>query len=109
MDKEQEFTISQSLMKGLEEYRLGNECGLVFVEKYIRKNYSLFEPSEVMRLGNYFEFCCIGATTKNKEDPKPEYLKDGKTLTAPYKRLESQVENFKRFISFYNIEILNVQ
>ena len=104
-----EINISQSLMKELNDYRLGKSCGRVFVEKYINKRFDIFLPTKVMQLGNFFEYKCIGATTKTNNIPQPDYLKDGKTLTEPYKKAMSQVDNFKNFIAYYGIEITSVQ
>ncbi len=103
-----EINISQSLMKELNDYRLGKSCGLVFVEKYINKRFDLFPSSAVMELGNFFEFLCIGANTKTGATPKPEKTKSGE-LTTAYKRMETQAENFKNFISYHGIEITHVQ
>jgi hypothetical protein len=103
-----EINISQSLMKELTDYRLGKSCGLVFVEKYLNKNFELFKPSPVMALGNFFEFLCIGANTKTGAIPQAEKTGKGE-LTAPYKRMETQSENFKNFIAYHGIEITSVQ
>lgn len=109
MAENSEINISQSLMKELNDYRLGKSCGLVFVEKYINKNFKLFKPSKAMSLGLWFEYMAIGSTTKTDEIPQAEYLKDGKTLTQAYKNAEAQVENFKNFMSFHGIKIVSVQ
>jgi hypothetical protein len=103
--------LTQSMIKEFKDYMDGNQCGLIFEEKYIKKNYELFKSSSgVQQLGNYFEFLCIGANTKsNNEAPKPEYNKDGKTLTAAYQRIPKQVENFKTFMRFNGIKIKSVQ
>jgi len=84
-------------------------CGLVFVEKYINGNFDLFPPTLTQKLGNWFEFCCIGATTKSKDVPQPVYLKDGKTLSAPYQKMEKQVANYKKFMDFYGIKVIEIQ
>lgn len=109
MAENSEINISQSLMKELYDYRMNKACGLVLVEKYINKNFDLFKPSKVMELGNFFEYQAIGSTTKSNKIPKAEYLKDGKTLTQAYKNAETQVENFKNFMSFHGIKIVTVQ
>ena len=103
-----EINISQSLMKELNDYRMGKSCGLVFVEKYINKRFDLFSPSASMALGNWFEYRCIGANTKTGEVPQPEKTSKGE-LTADYKRMENQAENFKNFMSFHGIKIVSVQ
>lgn len=103
-----EINISQSLMKELNDYRLGKACGLVFVEKYINKRFDLFKGSQVMALGNWFEMECIGANTKTGEKPKPETTGKGE-LTAAYKRMETQADNFKNFIAYHGIKVTRVQ
>ena len=70
-------------------------CGLVFVEKYINGKFDLFPPTLTQQLGNYFEFRCIGATTKSKDTPKPIYLRDGITLSAPYQKMENKSRTIK--------------
>ncbi len=61
-----------------------------------------------MKLGNFFEFRCIGANTKTGDIPQPEKTKSGE-LTAAYKRMETQSENFKNFIAYHGIKITHVQ
>lgn len=108
MGNNSEINISQSLMKELNDYRMGKSCGLVFVEKYINKKFELFEPSDSMKIGNFFEFLCIGANTKTGKEPQPERTSKGE-LTAPYKRMEAQADNFKNFIAYHGIKIKSVQ
>lgn len=105
---EKKVFITQSMMKDFYEYHNGNQCGLIFVEKYINKNYEKFPPSDSQAVGNWFEYKCIGATTKQSKVPQPEKTAKGE-LTAPYKRMEAQVQNFKNFMSIYGIEIVSVQ
>lgn len=105
---EQKVIITQSMMKAYQDYHIGNECGLVFVEKYINKRFDLFPPSDVQKLGLYFEHQCLGAMAKNDNVPEPERTKSGE-LTAPYKRMEAQVKNFKLFMAQYGFEIVSVQ
>ena len=105
---EQKVIITQSTIKAYQDYHLGNECGLVFVEKYINKRYDLFPPSDSMQVGNWFEYQCLGATTKSDLIPQPEKTKSGE-LTAPYKRMQSHINNFKLFMTQYGIEIVSVQ
>lgn len=105
---EKKIIITQSLMKSFMDYHMGNECGLVFVEKYLNKRYDLFPASDVQAVGNWFEYQCIGATTKSENIPQPEKTKAGE-FTAPYKRMNDHINSFKMFMSFYNIEIIGVQ
>lgn len=105
---QQKIKITQSMMKEFHDYYHGNQCGLIFHEKYINKNYDLFKPSEAQAAGNWFEYMCIGATTKSSKIPQPEKTQKG-DFTALYKRMEVQVKNFKAFMSYYGIEQLEVQ
>ncbi len=106
---EKKVKITQSLMKEFYDYYHGNQCGLIFEEKYIHKNYEKFPSSDVQKLGLWFEYQCIGATTKQSKIPEAERNKKGGELTAAYKRMETQVKNFKMFMNYYGIEILEVQ
>ncbi len=105
---ETKVVITQSMMKEFYEYYHGNQCGLIFVEKYIKKNYEKFPASDTQAVGNWFEYECIGATTKSSKVPQPEKTAKGE-LTAPYKKMQGQVQNFKNFMSIYGIEIVSVQ
>lgn len=108
MAEEKKVIITQSMMKSFYEYYHDNECGLVFVEKYINKRYDLFKASDVQQVGNWFEYQCIGATTKSSVVPQPEKTKQGE-LTAPYKKMQGHIQNFKNFMTIYGIEVISVQ
>lgn len=106
--------ISQSLLKGLLNYRKGNECGLLFQEKYLKGRYDLFPPSDVQNVGAWFEYIATGSVPKNGEVPKPEYMarkKDEKgnpELATAYKLMKSHIENFKKMMAVYGFEIIRV-
>jgi len=100
--------ITQSMMKEFYDYIHGEQCGLVFHEKYIKKNYDLFPPSDAQATGNFFEYMCIGATTKSSKVPQAEKTAKGE-FTAPYKRMMTHVQNFKLFMSTYGIKQIGVQ
>lgn len=105
---EKKVIITQSMIKDFYEYYQGNQCGLIFEKKYIDKKYDLFPASVAQAAGNWFEYQCIGATTKSNDIPQPEKTAKGE-LNALYKRMESHVENFHKFMNFYGIEIVSVQ
>ena len=96
--------MSQSLMKSLFKYKIGEECGLVLKAKYI-DNIS-FPSTDNMELGNYFEYICTGALPRDKHLPEPKILKSGK-MSAPYLRMEAQKENFLKIMSSYGLKIVD--
>lgn len=64
--------------------------------------------SDAMEKGKYFEFLCIGATADGKP-VEPEYLKDGKTMTAPYREIAELAEHFKEVTTNMGLEVLSAQ
>jgi CRISPR/Cas system-associated exonuclease Cas4 (RecB family) len=94
--------ISQSLMKTLFNYKIKEECGLVLKAKYI--DGKSFPSSPAMELGNYFEYICTGALTRDGRTPVAETLKSGK-LTTPYERINKQKETFDAIMKEYDFEI----
>lgn len=97
--------ISQSLMKELYEYKLGNTCGLQIKAKYI--DGVDFPSSDVQRLGQWFEYKATGAKTRSGQIPEPDTLKNG-NLAKKYEMILQQVENFRRIIKHYKIKILSI-
>jgi len=98
----QKLKMSQSLMKMLFKYKMKEECGLVVKARYIDNVPS--QSSDVMELGNYFEYICTGALTRDGRKPEAVLLKSGKPATN-YERMDKQKENFDRIINEYNLEI----
>lgn len=103
-----EIKITQSLLKELFEYKSGKSCGLVFIEKFIHNNFHKFTASDTQKLGTWFEYNATGALPKDGKIPEPTRTKSGE-LTADFKKMEHQLGNFKRFMSFYNIKMLSTQ
>jgi len=102
------FTITQSLMKTLRDYHDGKgECGLQIESRYIRKEWDLYKPSDVMLLGTWFEYKITGALPKNNIIPEPLKTLTGK-LTVPYERMEKHVNNFKKLQKFLKFEIISI-
>jgi hypothetical protein len=105
--------ISQSLLKGLLDLRNFKECGLVFKAKYLDNRYELFPPSDTQNLGAWFEYKATGSIPKNGEIPQPEYMKRGKDesgnpqLTAEYRLMQEQVNNYNKMIDYYNLELIS--
>ena len=102
--------VSQSLMKSLNEYILGNECGIVFKAKYIDKTLSM-PPTDAMKLGIYFEYMATGALPRSGETPEAEMVYKGKPnekMSADYERATASAEFFKSLMKFWQIEIKEV-
>lgn len=98
--------ISQSLIKGYQEYKSQQLCGLLFKAKYIDRNLP-FVTSPSMEEGIYFEYLATGALPKSGEIPKPELTLKGE-MKEPYKRIVEAVKLFKKIINHYNIKVLKV-
>ena len=99
--------ISQSLIKDLEKYFVGERCGHLIYKKYTSEVYT--QPTDAMKLGSYFEYEATGALPKDGITPEPEYLKDGTTLAAKYKIAHSQAQLFKSFCKELGIKIIKTQ
>ena len=94
--------ISQSLLKALYNFKKGEECGIKIYEQYV--NGLETPPSDAMDLGNWFEYQCTGQIPRGGIIPEAKTLKSG-GLSAEYRRMEIQIENFKRIIDRYEIQI----
>lgn len=103
---EKPISITQSLLKSLIDYKEGDECGLVFEKKFIENRFDLFPPSEVQNIGTWFEYETTKAIPKNGKIPEPEKTQKGE-LTAPYKKMQAHIANFKMFMSVYQIKIIS--
>jgi hypothetical protein len=108
------MNISQSLLKGLLEYRNGKECGLVFKAKYLDGRYDLFLPSDAQNVGAWFEYMATGSIPKDGKIPLASYMKRGKDedgnprLEAEYDRMLQHIENYKRIVETYGFETIRV-
>ena len=71
--------ITQSTIKELFAYKMGDGCGLQFEAKYVN-GMDLGGSSDAMRLGQWFEYKCTGALTKFGHIPVAKRLKP-KNLT----------------------------
>jgi len=94
----EKIRISQSLMKDLSVYKNKNSCGIQLVSKYI--DGVQFPSSDVMELGNYFEFICTGSVARDGHIPMAEMTKSGK-LTAKYENAHAQKKNFDKVMNHY--------
>jgi len=98
-----DIKISQSLLKSLFNYKKGAECGILIYEHYLNGLES--EPTKAMQLGNWFEYQCTDQLPRNGKIPEADRIKSG-DLTAPYRSITVQVDNYKRILSRYGIKIL---
>ena len=99
------INISQSLIKDMVKYENEGYCGNLMEEKWIKGNLIDLD-SDVINQGCYFEYLATGQLPKNGEVPEPETLKNG-DLSAPYRRVYAQAENFKLMCIQMGIEILD--
>ena len=81
-------------------------CLYEFYHRYVIKDYQP-EPTPAMLLGIWFEYMCTGALPRSGVVPEPVTLKNG-NLSADYERMLTQVENFKKIVDVYNININEV-
>jgi hypothetical protein len=100
--------ISQSLMKALSEYVQGNECGIAFNERYIKKTVE-FVQTDAMRLGTYFEYKATGALPRNGIAPEPDVVYKGtakEKLATDFERADASALFFKALMKFWDIKVL---
>lgn len=86
----------------------GKECGLVVKAKFIDKTFE-HEGTDVMRLGNWFEYCATGSLPRDGKIPVPEYTNKGKpnqALKEPYQKAQQSAVLFNQIITNYGIEIV---
>jgi hypothetical protein len=103
--------ISYSLLKDYQEYWdtriLG--CGLYLFKKHYQK--LPIPQGDAAKLGTYFEYLCTGYVRPNDPIPEPEMVYKGKAnekMAADYVRANESAEFYKRIISAYGINILEV-
>lgn len=94
--------LSQSLVKSLYKYKVGEECGLRIKASYI--DGISFPSTEAQELGNYFEYVATGQLPRDGHTPKPILLKNGNP-SVDYARMDAQVDNFKKLMSRLNFTI----
>tara|TARA_R100001244_G_scaffold132387_2_gene108674 strand:+ start:2236 stop:3021 length:786 start_codon:yes stop_codon:yes gene_type:complete len=96
--------ISQSLMKSLNAYVNGEECGLKFKAKFIDGKSG--EPTDAMNLGNWFEYIATGQLPRDGEIPSPKRKKNG-DLSIDYVRMEAQASNFNTLMATHGFDIIS--
>lgn len=97
--------MSQSLMKALFKYKLGEKCGKQIEAQYV--NGVQFPSTDTMELGNYFEFICTGSLAMDGHVPEAKTTKSGKP-TAKYQLMESQKANFEKLLKEYGFTITGI-
>ena len=100
------YNISNSMLQAFLDCLNEKACFYEFYHRYVLKDYTP-EPTPAMRLGIWFEYMCTGALPRSGVAPTPVTLKNGK-LAADYERMLAQVENFKKIVDVYNINIVEV-
>ena len=89
--------ISQSFLKGYNDYKGKKLCGLQFKAQHF-DNVQFFS-SLAMDLGNYFEFMATGSLPRDgvKPEPKKSYVGTKKEcISAPYQRANESAILYKQ-------------
>lgn len=95
---EKKVKISQSLMKSLFSYKIGEKCGKQIEAQYIHG--VEFGGSDIQELGNYFEYICTGSLARDGHTPEPELTQKGQP-TSKYKIMQEQKLNFDNIMEEY--------
>ena len=96
--------ISQSLLKSLYNFKQGKDCGIKIKAQYL--DGMEYEATDAMNLGNWFEYEATGQLPRSGQMPLPERLKNG-DLAINYRKMMTQLDNYKKIIDLYQIKILN--
>ena len=102
------MAISQSLMKDLQAYMVGEECGLLLKAKYLDGVET--KTSEAMHLGQYFEYIATGQLPRNGQIPEPKFVYQGKPnqkLSEAYQRAYSSAMYCKSIFNALEIQIIS--
>jgi len=99
----QPVPLSQSLVKKVWDYKAGKYCGERLNRVDLLKEFT-DEPSEVMKLGNWFEYKCTGMLNRDGSTPERLCTQSGKP-TAKTKYIETQAEKFKKLVEKERIDI----
>lgn len=107
--KMKDLFVSQSLIKGFTDYKMGKECGLLFKAKYLDGVQT--PPSDTQKLGQFFEYLSTGALPKGGEAPQCEMVYKGTPKEKPsadYERAILSSEIYHDLISNLGIEVISV-
>lgn len=103
--EKREMAVSQSMMKSLSDYLKGEECGIVFKEKFVNKRWG--SPTDAMLLGQYFEYKATGQLPKDGTIPQPIKLKNG-SLSVDFERATASALFAKTLFQVMGIKILEL-
>ena len=98
------FSISQSLIKNYWDYKDGKYCGEALLRLDINHELER-EPSDVMKLGQWFEYLCTGQVLRDGSIPEEPRTKAGK-LTADAEKMKNQAINFNALKLTEKLEII---
>lgn len=101
--------ISQSILKALTAYHDDNvmDCGKKIVYQFFEKIPTI--PSDVMRLGIYFEYQCTGYAPNPEEIPEAEKVYVGtarERLSVDYERAQKSALLYKQLLEYHKIKVL---
>jgi hypothetical protein len=99
--------ISQSILKRMQDYIEGEECGLKIKAQYV--DGIVFPPSDVQLLGQWFEYICTGGLPPYDSEriPEAKRLKNG-NLAKAYERMDYQMANYKALLKHYDVKIKSI-
>jgi len=89
-------SITQSMIKEVEEYIDGKFCGLVLKARWI-DGLAVDISTEAMKLGSYFEYKLSGALPKDGKIPEAKYTGRGQ-LAADYARVDDYAAKIRMVI-----------
>jgi len=105
----QKPNISQSLLKSYLDYYDENVkgCGIELKNRYFEKIST--PPSDVQKLGVYFEYMATGYHHHSESVPEPEMVYKGtpkEKMAADYERATKSAELFKEMLVKHNINVI---
>jgi hypothetical protein len=95
------MNFSPTLLNSFDGLANDSFCGLFFEAYYIKHEVES-KPSDAMRLGQYFEFVCTGATLRDGSTPQPD-LTQKKEPTAPYRNVMTQKRYWDVFAEHFGL------
>jgi len=96
--------ISQSFIKAFTAYLNGDLCGNIITFCFV--DGKLIPPTKAMKVGIYFEYCTSGALPKDKQIPRPEYMKNGKDMYKPYRDAYQNAGKLKEMLEAKGLKIV---
>jgi hypothetical protein len=101
--------ISQSLLKALTSYHNDDvrDCGRALFYQFFERVRT--KPSDVMKLGIYFEYKCTGYAPTPEEIPQAERVYVGtarEKIATDYERAEKSALLYRELLEHYNIKVI---